>query len=96
MNKFTVFASIEAVLLAALPVAFLITRLFAKHTPQHIFKVVAGLAAFLAIVAASSLFGLSMRWLEADIFVLFAASAAYSSVFLFAFRIKPVAVRLGP
>jgi hypothetical protein len=93
MNE-VVFLGIESVLLAALPVAFLITSLFARYAQQHMLKVVAGLVAFLAVVAASSLFGLSMRWLEADIFVLFAASAAYSSVFLFAFRVKPVAVRL--
>jgi hypothetical protein len=94
MNEVAVFAGIEAVLLAALPVAFLITRLLVKHTPQHICKLVAGLVAFLTVVVTSSFFGLSMRWLEADIFVLFVASAAYSSVFLFAFRIKPITVRL--
>jgi hypothetical protein len=35
-----------------------------------------------------------MRWIEADIFVLFTASVAYSCLFLLAFRIRPIALRL--
>jgi hypothetical protein len=35
-----------------------------------------------------------MRWIEADIVVLIAASVAYSSLFLLAFRVRSIVLRI--
>lgn len=93
MNEL-VFFGIEAALVAALPVALVVTRLFAKYAPQHMRKLLAGSAGLLVTIAALWFAGVSMRWAEADIFVLVTASVAYSSVFLLAFRIRPIALRM--
>ncbi len=93
MNEF-VFFGIEAALVAALPVALVITCLFAKYAPQHTRKLLAGSAGLLVTITTLGVCGVSMRWVEADVFVLFTASVAYSSVFLFAFRIRPIALRI--
>lgn len=93
MNEI-VFFGIEAALVAALPVAFVVTRLFAKHASQHTRSLLVGTVISLTTIAALWFAGVSMRWIEADIFVLFTASVFYSSIFLFAFRIIPIAPRI--
>ncbi|WP_434113756.1 hypothetical protein [Methylocaldum sp. GT1TLB] len=93
MNEI-VFFGIEAALVAALPVAFVVTRLFAKHAPQHTRSLLIGSVIFLATIAVLWLAGVSMLWMEADVFVLFTASVFYSSMFLLAFRIKRIAPRI--
>lgn len=93
MNEI-VFFGIEAALVAALPIAFVGTRLFAKHARQHTRRLLIGSAVFLATIAALWSVGVSMRWMEADIFVIFTASVVYSSMFLLAFSIKRVAPRI--
>ncbi|WP_367154900.1 hypothetical protein [Methylomonas sp. HYX-M1] len=93
MNQI-VFFGIEATLVAALPVAFVITGIFAKHASQHTRRLIVASVISLAAIAALWFAGVSMRWIEADIFVLFIASVFYSSIFMFAFRIIPIAPRI--
>lgn len=93
MNEFDFFG-IEAALVAALPVALVVRRLFAKYAPQHTRKVLAGSVGLLFTIVALGLAGVSMRWIEADVFVLFTASVIYSSLFLLVFRIRAIALRV--
>ncbi len=89
-----VFFGIEAALVAALPVAFIVTCLFVKCAPLYTRKFLAGAAGLLVTITVFGACGVSTQWFEADIFVLFTASVAYSPVFLFAFRIRPIALRI--
>lgn len=93
MKEF-VFYGVEAVLLAALPIAFFLMRFLVRREPDHIRSVAFAGGAFLAAVLGFVLAGVSTRGTVPDLVVLLTSYLVLCCLFILSFRLKPVWFRI--